>query len=299
MALKARKAGEKAVRSKAAAADGDETRNLRSTVQSLAKGFRVLEALASDSEEMTLSEIAVASDLDPGTTFRMLNTLVDLGYVARIPESRRFTLTLKVLDLGFHAIARRDVRSVVRPVLRTLVGDVSEAASFAVLDGADVLYIERVRAGMTRLGVDIRIGTTVPASRTAIGQAILAMLPPDELARVLDLTPRSMLSAQDAANLKALPTTLAGIRADGYILIDSLITEGLRLIAVPVLDPDRYPIGAVSIAAPSVRTTQAELKQKALGPLRAAAEDISRALEASGGVASVFSGTAKPRKKIA
>lgn len=111
---------------------------------------------------MTLTEIATAASLDPGTTFRMLNTLVDLGYIAKIPESRRFSLTLKVLDPGFHSIGRRDIRSRVRPVLRHLVNDVNEAASFAVLRGADVQFIERVRAGVARLGVDISIGTMMP-----------------------------------------------------------------------------------------------------------------------------------------
>jgi IclR family pca regulon transcriptional regulator len=78
---------------------------LRNTVQSLAKGFKIMEAFSAENEEMTLSEIALRSGLDPGTSFRMLNTLVDLGYVTKVPDSRRFTLTLKVLDLGFHAIA--------------------------------------------------------------------------------------------------------------------------------------------------------------------------------------------------
>lgn len=64
-----------------------DDKKLRSTVQSLAKGFRVLEAFSADNEELTLSQIAAAADLDPGTTFRMLNTLVELGYVSRIPKA--------------------------------------------------------------------------------------------------------------------------------------------------------------------------------------------------------------------
>ena len=58
---------------------------------------------------MTLSEIAEASDLDPGTTFRMLNTLVTLGYIARVAGAKRFILTLKVLDLGFQGYDRTGV----------------------------------------------------------------------------------------------------------------------------------------------------------------------------------------------
>ena len=61
-------------------------------MQSLAKGFRILESFSSGAEEMTLSEIADVANLDPGTTFRMLNTLVALGYVARVPESKRFRI---------------------------------------------------------------------------------------------------------------------------------------------------------------------------------------------------------------
>ncbi|MBB6367433.1 IclR family pca regulon transcriptional regulator [Xanthomonas sacchari] len=262
--------------------DGDDAgdKKLRSTVQSLAKGFRVLEAFSSEHEELSLSQIAALARLDPGTTFRMLNTLVELGYVHRVPESRRFRLTLKVLDLGFHAIARRDLRSVVRPLLRTLVSDVNEAASFAVLQGPDVLYIERVRAGITRLGVDIRIGTTVPSTRTAIGLAMLAHLEPAEVARVTGVD----VQAQ-TPEIATMRRTFDCIRRDRYVILDSMLTEGLRVLAVPVLDADDYPLGAISVAAPSVRTSHAELLDTALQPTLLAAKDIAFAIQASGSVA--------------
>ncbi|MXV06554.1 MULTISPECIES: IclR family transcriptional regulator [unclassified Xanthomonas] len=262
--------------------DGDEAgdKKLRSTVQSLAKGFRVLEAFSSEHEELSLSQIAALARLDPGTTFRMLNTLVELGYVHRVPESRRFRLTLKVLDLGFHAIARRDLRSVVRPLLRTLVSDVNEAASFAVLQGPDVLYIERVRAGITRLGVDIRIGTTVPSTRTAIGLAMLAHLAPAEVTRVTGVDVQVQ-----TPEIEAMRCTFDCVRRDRYVILESMLTEGLRVLAVPVLDADDYPLGAISVAAPSVRTSHAELLETALQPTLLAAKDIAFAIQASGSVA--------------
>lgn len=263
--------------------DGDDKR-LRNTVQSLAKGFRVLEAFSSEQEEMTLSQIAQAAELDPGTTFRMLNTLVDLGYVARLPESRRFSLTLRVLDLGFHAIARRDLRSLVRPILKGLVSETQEAASFAVLNGVDVLYIERVRAGITRLGVDIRIGTTVPATQTAIGQSMLAFLPPAELQKIEAQNRDSAPAWQPAQQPTDLAERLAGIRAQGYALSPSLFTEGLLILAVPVLDTERYPIGAISIAAPMVRCSAEDLRERALDMASAAARQIAGAVAASGSI---------------
>ena len=256
----------------------------RSTVQSLAKGFRLLQAFGADQEDPTLSELALAAGLDPGTTFRMLNTLVDLGYVDRIPESRRFRLTLKVLDLGFHAIAHRDLRAIVRPVLRTLVNETSEAASFGVLNGAEVLYIERVRAGVTRLGVDIRLGTTVPAHQSIIGHSILAFLPESELARLAKLPQRQTLSAKRRIEWRDVGQSLAAIRKAGYALGASTLSEGLRILAVPVRDDDGLAIGAISIAAPAGRSSEAEFRALALKPAQAAARDVSRALEASGSI---------------
>jgi IclR family pca regulon transcriptional regulator len=257
---------------------------LRNTVQSLAKGFRLMEAFTAEDEEMTLSEVAAKAGLDPGTSFRMLNTLVDLGYVARVPDSRRFSLTLKVLDLGFHAIAHKDLRDTVRPVLRTLVNDTSEAASFAVLNGAEVLYIERVRAGIARLGVDIRIGTTVPAHQTIIGHSMLAFLGAADLAKLGKLQPRQTIAALARMGWGDIGPSLADIRRDGYALRDSTLSEGLRILAVPVLDPDRLAIGAISIAAPAARISADEFRKRALKPAQTAARDIARALEASGSI---------------
>jgi IclR family transcriptional regulator, pca regulon regulatory protein len=261
-----------------------EPDRLRSTVQSLAKGFRILEAFGPECEEPTLSELAHAAALDPGTTYRMLNTLIDLGYIDRVPDSRRFRLTLKVLDLGFHAIAHRDLRSIVRPVLRTLVNGTSEAASFGVLNGAEVLYIERVRAGVARLGVDIRLGTMVPARQSIIGHSILAFLPEGEVQRLARIPPRQTLSAQQRIDGPDIARSLAAIRKAGYALRASTLSEGLRILAVPVRDADGLAIGAISIAAPAGRSSETEFRTLALKPALAAARDIARALEASGSI---------------
>jgi IclR family pca regulon transcriptional regulator len=259
----------------------DDTRNV---VNSLSKGLRVLEAFTFEQSEMTLSEVARAAGIDPGTAFRMLNTLVMLGYVARVPEGRRFRLTLKVVDLGLHAIGRADLRELARPILRSLVGEVSEAASLGVLEGADILYVERVRAGLTRLGVDIRVGTNIPAVSGVIGHAILAYLPDSERDRVLAMQPRRGELATRLMSRTKLLQSLTVVRRQGYALQDSMFGNGLRILAAPVLDVDGYPVAAVSVAAPAIRLSLVEFRARALNPVRAAAADIARAVQASGTV---------------
>jgi IclR family pca regulon transcriptional regulator len=267
---------------------GEHEGDPRSTVASLRKGLAVLEAFSAEQSDLTVSDVAALAGLDPGTAYRMLMTLADAGYLARDATTKRFRLTLRVLDLGFAAIGRRDLRDIARPVLRSLVGDVSEAASLGVLDGADILYVERVRAGLTRLGVDIRIGTTIPAAGTAIGNAFLAFLPEAELARVLALPPRWGSVPTFRVEPALLAERLASARRDGFVLQESPFTPGLRLLAAPVLDAERLPLAVVSVAAPISSASEEEFRRNLLRPVLAAASDIGRALAASGSVVSAL-----------
>lgn len=253
-------------------------------VSSLAKGLRVLEAFSAGRSELTLSEVAALAALDPGTVFRLLHTLVALGYLDRSTDGRRFRLTLKVTDLGLHAIARADLREVARPILRSLVGEVNEAASLGVLDGADMLYVERVRAGLTRMGVDIRIGTTIPAFWSTIGEAMLAYLSSDELEKVLSLKPRTGGFPHMPMNRDEIMRRLRSVRENGYALRDSYFGSGLRVLAVPVLDIDNHPLAALSVVVPQVQMSEKEFRARALDAVQRSARDIARAMQSSGAV---------------
>lgn len=251
----------------------------KSSVQSLAKGLRVLEAFGADEEPLTITELAERADLDPGTTFRMLNTLVELGYVRRL-EKRRYEITLKVLDLGFNAIGRRDLRSVVRPLLRALVGGKIEAASFGVLEGGNVIYVERVRAGFTRLGVDIRIGSGIPAAVNVLAQAILAHLPTADLDQVL--ASHASAAGYPVVSRARLMPQLKRIRVDGFAASSSQISAGLDVLAAPVFDEGGYPIAGISIASPSIVCPAAEMRELMLARLQATAKDIAKVMQMSG-----------------
>jgi IclR family pca regulon transcriptional regulator len=151
-----------------------------------------------------------------------------------------------------------------------------------VLDGADILYIERVRAGLTRIGVDIRIGTTIPAFWSTIGEAMLAFLPPQELTRILAITPRPGVFPHKPMNKDDIMRSLQSVRATGYALRDSYFGSGLRVLAVPVLDTDNYPVAALSVAVPQIQLSVDEFRERALDAVRRAAKDIARVVQASG-----------------
>ncbi|MRW89849.1 helix-turn-helix domain-containing protein [Duganella sp. FT80W] len=257
----------------------------KNTVQSLAKGFKVLQAFSAQEPELTMAEVARKAGLDNATAFRFLNTLVNLGYVEKVDNSRLFRLTLQVLDLGFHAIARSDLRTRARPILRGLVGEVNEAASIGVLDGSSVMYVERVQAGLTALGVDVRIGSRVPAYSTAVGQALLAWLPRATQLQVLQGQPMLKLTEYTITDIDALLARLAQIRGLGYALSNQETVSGLYVLAAPVLDIDGLPVAALSVAAPARRSTLEQFEQNTLAAVLEAAQQLSKSLHATGGYA--------------
>jgi len=232
-----------------------------------------------------MAEVARKAGLDNATAFRFLNTLVGLGYVDKVDNSRLFRLSLNVLDLGFHAIARSDLRTLARPVLRGLVGEVNEAASIGVLDGSSVVYVERVQAGLTQLGVDVRIGSRVAAYSSAVGQAILAWLPRDEQVKVLRGQPLVKLTETTLTDIDALLERLAQIRATGYAVSNQETVAGLYVMAAPVLDIDGLPVASLSVAAPAHRSTLRQFEENTIAGVVAAAGQLSKSLQATGGYA--------------
>lgn len=258
----------------------------KNTVQSLTKGFRVLEAFTVQDTELTMAEVARKAGIDNATAFRFLNTLVEIGYVSRVPDGRKFRLALKVLDLGFNAIARSDLRERARPILRGLTGAINEAASVGVLDGGDVIYVERIQAGLARLGVDIRIGSRVPAYSSAVGHSILAWLPRPAQISILQSRPRKQLTETTPTDLDVLLARLVEVRRRGYAVSDQETVSGLYVLAAPVLDIDGVAFAGLSIAAPAFQTTLKDFENAGARPVVQAAKDLSLALQTTGGFAS-------------
>jgi IclR family pca regulon transcriptional regulator len=154
-----------------------------------------------------------------------------------------------------------------------------------VLDGADVVYVERIQAGIVRLGVDVRIGSRVPVYSSAIGRAILAFLPRETQLAVLEARPREKLTEATVTDRAALLAILERVRADGIALSDQETVPGLRVLACPLLDADGVPLGGISVAAPALRMSAEDYLRQAGPPLIAAARALSRGLEAAGGTA--------------
>lgn len=166
--------------------------------------------------------------------------------------------------------------------MRGIVGERIEAASIAVLDGAEIVYVERVQAGLARLGVDVHIGSRAPVYSTAVGQAILAHMPRSLQIEILQARPRERRTSATIVELDALLAKLERIRRAGFAISDQENVAGLRVLAAPVVDADGTVLAGLSVAAPAFNLPLAAFDKAARQPVIAAAHKLSRALQAAG-----------------
>ena len=248
-------------------------------VASLEKGLKVLECFSENNFELTISEISSLTKLDSGTTFRLVNTLIQIGYLEKNNE-KKYRLSFKVCDLGFNAIGRTEIRKIIRPLLRELVGEINEAASFGILDGTDVVYIDRVQAGLVRLGVDIKIGSRIPSYYTAIGLTILAYLPKDDAINILNSQNRLQINPNTKVSLEELIEEIEIIKRQNWAYTEP--APALRVLATPVLDNDNYPLGSISVAGLSTNISKDEFTKRTLKPLLEIGSKLGTAISISG-----------------
>ena len=219
-------------------------------VQSLARGLAVIRVFDADHPQLSLSEVARRAAIPAAAARRFLRTLESLGYVRA--DGRSFSLTPRVLELGFSYLSALSLPEVVQPHLERLSREVDESASAAVLSGPDIVYVARVptRRIMT---VGITIGTSFPAYATSMGRVLLAALPEAERGAVLAAAEPRALTERTITDSDALAAELDRIAEQGWALVDGELEAGLRSLAAPVRGRDGRVIAAVNVSMSATR----------------------------------------------
>lgn len=239
-------------------------------VQSLARGLGVITAFTGSRREMTLTEVAGHTDLTRATARRFLRTLEQLGYVRS--DGKLFSLTPKVLELGYSYLSSLGLPDVALPHLQQLSGEVQESASAAILDGNDVVYVAR-SAGRKIMQVNITVGTRFPAYATSMGRVLLAARPDPDALAVLDASSPRALTPYTKTAVPDLVAELHRVRQQGYSLVEQELEVGLRSLAVPIRTPDGRVVAAINVST-SAGTPVADTLQALLPALTRAAQRI-------------------------
>ena len=250
--------------------EGEEPRAAH-FVQSLERGLAVIRAFDEHNPELTLSDVARSTGLTRAAARRFLLTLADLGYVRT--DGRWFTLSPRILELGYAYLSSLSLPEVAEPHLERLVAEVHESSSVSVLDGEDIVYVARVPTARI-MTVSINVGTRFPAYATSMGRVLLSQLPEEELEAYLGRAELMPLSPRTVTSPEALRAELAKVRSQGWALVDQELEEGLRSIAAPIRDRRGRTVAAVNLSAHASRMSIERGRRELVPPLLATAARI-------------------------
>lgn len=222
------------------------------TLSSVRNALRLLCCFSPAEPELGVSELARRLGVGKSTVHRLLGTLKEEGFVEQNATTGRYGLGLRLLDLGAQAGARLDLHESASPYLDDLRNRTGETVHIAVLNGHEVVYVERRESPRT-LRLFSQIGRRNGAHCTSTGKVLLAHLAPDALDRLLEgrvLEARTAHTITDHARLRE---ELGKIRNRGYGTNMNESELGIASIAAPIRDSHGDVVAAISVAGPLPR----------------------------------------------
>lgn len=221
--------------------------------------------------ELGTNELARRAGLHPSSVSRLLATLVDAGLVEHVPETGRYRLGLRLIELGNAVLARLDLREIARPHLRALVDETGETATLSAPGDPDAITVDFVLSGSSVQSV-ARVGRPSVAHATATGKVALAFgdveLPPG---------PLTVFTSRTVVDRRELAREVERIRDRGWAQATGEREEGLNAVAAPVYGSRGELAGVLGLQGPAPRFGE-EAMSRAVEPLLAHAAAVSDAL---------------------
>ena len=213
-----------------------------------------------------LEELADATSLPKSSVHRTLAALRSRGFAYQQADGR-YVAGSELLRVAFDFYDRVDVRVMLQPLLLRLRDELNETVHLGVLEGADVVYLDKLESRHP-LRLTSTIGGRNPAHCTAVGKALLAWTYPSEAelrAWIANSRPLARRTPSSITDQAALAKEMARIRADGFARDMEESEVGVRCIAAPVFVGTSRPRAAVSISAPRDRMSSSRIR--AIAPL--------------------------------
>lgn len=242
--------------------------------KSITKMFALIEVLSRSEQPRGVSELARELSFTKTNVHRLLRTLEANGFARRTGELGRYELTLKLWELSSRVVARIDVKKESAGFLSRLANVTQETVHLSIPDGMEVVYIDKIES-TEPVRASTTIGARAPIYCVATGKAILAFMPPEQIANLEGQLKRH--TDTTITDMGALQKELAQIRRQGFAEYQAEWRDGVNGIAAPIRDMSGAVVAAVGIAGPATRLTPETFPR--LAPLIVdAAAAISRQL---------------------
>jgi DNA-binding IclR family transcriptional regulator len=203
---------------------------------------------------LSLQEIAARLKLPKSTAYRFVNTLREAGVLTQDAESRRYRLGVRLLGLQAAVLRPADLRAAALPIMQGLVAHSGETAHLVERRGNLAVITEVVESPHV-LRMAPKRGQTFPLHAGALSRAILAFLPPPDIARLMRARRPTAYTPNTPAAPAAIANALRQVREAGVAVSLQEVTVGACGVSAPILDARGWAIGSVGISGPMQRLT--------------------------------------------
>jgi len=247
-------------------------------IPSVKRAFEILELFLRGVPSISVPEITSQLDFPRTTAHELVQTLLSLGYLEKSDtEAHRYTLGLRIFELGGVYVSHLDITDVGKRVASKISKECDETVQMAILDGSEAVFIVRVDSSHT-LRLVSAVGSRLPAHCTGVGKMMLSALSDENLAALYKgYKQLPKMTANSITSKKALIKELKAIRKRGYAYDDCESNEDARCVAAPVYDQNNTICAAMSITVPVTRMSPARRKELA-GIVKNGAKELSQRL---------------------
>jgi DNA-binding IclR family transcriptional regulator len=246
-------------------------------IRVVTRAIRVLETLAEADTELGTTEIATTLGISRNAAFRLLYTLEQTHCVEKSPETKKYSLGLRMFELGNSVIKTSDLRDLAVPIVKPLHEMYRETVSLAVMHDGQILYVERLESPRA-LRTSFTIGSRAYAHSTSLGKAMLAFMAQEEVEAVVSEHGLRQITSHTITSMAQLEEEMEVIRQRGYAVDQEENVDGICCVGAPVFDRFGGPRAAISISAPGARLVDPEYRRKVGGAIVQASHELSRKL---------------------
>lgn len=249
----------------------------RYVIPSLDRAIQVLGVLGHAPQGMSLADMARHTSIPKSTLFRVLVTLQKHHCVALSPDGRTFRLGSHLWELGSRFADQSDLFRVSEPYMTSLANECGETVFLSKLEDGEVVYLRRIESPKSVAAVR-KLESRAPVHCTATGRALIAWLPTKEVESILDqhgTKPYNAATVTDRAKLNSL---LEDVRGKEYAVVDGEFNSELLCVSAPVLDHQRRPSAALTVAMLSAQVSDRSTVAAVGYAVRSAAQSLSREL---------------------
>ena len=252
--------------------------HLSESIRAVERALDVLLCFNRQTPELNMTQIAEQISIHKSTVHRLLKTLEKKRFVERDQTTGVYRLGIQLLQMAYLTLEQNDLRRLAAPFMRRLWEQHRETVHLAVLDQADVVFLDALESPQ-RVKLAAAIGQRLPAFATATGRAILGFMPDEAVQEILKRgmphytqhTPSSPEAFWEGRRL---------VQERGFALDEQEFEEGIDAVAAPILDQAGQPVAAISVAGPAYRLAHDRLME--MGPsVLTAARDIAREIDLS------------------